>query len=68
MKNSEKLKIAEMLENEKECVMRASKNKCNRDCGKCDLLRDDREIINAYNFAIKCVLSEYVYCINNENS
>ena len=37
---------------EKECVTRASAGACDRDCGKCDLVLDDKDIITAYDQAI----------------
>lgn len=41
-----------VLENEKACVIRNIRQECDRDCGKCDLVLPDREIINAYNYAL----------------
>lgn len=48
-------KIIEILKNEMACVIRADQNRCDRDCSKCDLLRDSAEIIQAYVDAIHCV-------------
>lgn len=42
----------EVLEHEKECVIRNIKNQCNRDCAKCDLLLPDMDIVIAYNYAL----------------
>ena len=41
-------KVIEILEVEKKCVTRASKNKCNRNCEVCDLVRPSEEILEAY--------------------
>lgn len=41
-----------VLKNEKACVLRNIRQECDRDCGKCDLVLPDREIINAYNYAL----------------
>lgn len=41
-----------VLENEKACVLRNIRQECDRDCGKCDLVLPDKEIINAYNYAL----------------
>ena len=43
----------EMIKNEKECVINATD--CNRDCGKCALLKDSADILNAYNVAISAM-------------
>ena len=37
----------DMIINEKKCVDRAEKNKCNRDCANCDLVKSTNEIFNA---------------------
>ena len=42
----------EYMENEIRCIQRASDGICDRDCGKCDLVRDDKELIEAYGVAI----------------
>lgn len=42
--------VIEILKNEMECVRRA--NSCDRQCQNCDLVRDDTEILDAYNAAI----------------
>ena len=41
-----------VLENEKACVLRNIRQECDRDCGKCDLVLPDMEIVNAYNYAL----------------
>lgn len=48
-----------ILENEKKCVNRASKNDyCNRDCYNCELVKTDTEILNALDMAIKVLEQE----------
>lgn len=48
-----------LIKNEKRCVERAST--CDRDCAKCDLLRDTDEILEAYDIALNAMfLSELV--------
>lgn len=39
---------------EKACVERAIKD-CNRDCGNCDLVMSDKDIIESYNMAISAL-------------
>lgn len=39
----------QVIETELECVKR---QQCDRDCGKCDLVLDSKEIIRAYEHAI----------------
>ena len=51
MTNKEAIDI---LENEKKCVNRANKNdECNRDCYNCELVKTDKEILNALDMAIQ---------------
>ena len=45
----------DILLNEMECVQRASDEECNRDCAKCDLLRDTNKILQAYRIAIRAL-------------
>ena len=45
--------VVEYLENEAECVRRGST--CSRDCGNCELVRKDEDIIEAYRIAIGIV-------------
>ena len=47
--------VIDILLNEMECVQRASDDECNRDCAKCDLLRDTDEILQAYRISIKAL-------------
>lgn len=42
--------VVEYLENEAECVRRGST--CSRDCGNCELVRKDEDILEAYRIAI----------------
>lgn len=45
--------VIDYLNNEAECVKRGST--CNRDCLNCELVREDKKILQAYDIAIKCV-------------
>ena len=47
--------VIDILLNEVECVQRASDEECNRDCAKCDLLRDTNKILQAYRIAIRAL-------------
>ena len=38
---------------ERECVTRAEKNECDKDCGKCDLVLPSADIIDAYNIILE---------------
>lgn len=42
--------VIEVVENEKECIMRA--DSCGRDCARCDLVRPTEEILEAYEFVL----------------
>lgn len=44
--------IIEILEIERECVKRNVRKDCDRDCGNCDLVLEDEEILTAYTLAI----------------
>ena len=44
-------RVIDILKTEKECVER----NCNRDCADCDLVLDDKEILQAYTLAIGCI-------------
>ena len=44
-------RIIEILETEKECVIK-NINGCDGDCGNCDLVLEDEEILTAYTLAI----------------
>lgn len=41
-------KIIKIIKTERECVVRACNDLCNRHCDKCDLLLDENDIIHAY--------------------
>ena len=44
--------IIEILNIEKECVKRNINKDCNKNCGSCDLVLEDDEILTAYTLAI----------------
>ena len=44
--------IVEILEKERECVKRNVDKDCDKDCGNCDLVLEDEEILTAYTLAI----------------
>ena len=44
--------IIKILNIERECVKRNINKDCNRDCGDCDLVLEDEEILTAYTLAI----------------
>ena len=41
-------RMADIISNEIRCVRRADTNQCDRDCGKCDLVRPTQDIISVY--------------------
>lgn len=45
-------RMIELLEIEKECVLRNADGECNRYCAECDLLQDDTELHEMYTEAI----------------
>ncbi len=45
-------RIIEIFEIEKQCIKRNIGKDCNRDCGNCDLVLEDEELLTAYNLAI----------------
>ena len=45
-------RMIELLEIEKECVLRNASGECNRNCAGCDLLQDDTELHEMYTEAI----------------
>lgn len=51
-------KAIAILKNERECVMTASANNCNRECLTCPLVKETYEILSAYNFIINRLESE----------
>lgn len=44
----------EVVKTEKECVLRNIQG-CDRDCGKCDLVMEDKIIIEGYDMAIQAL-------------
>lgn len=50
-------RVIEVLKNEKKCVLRNIRG-CDRDCGKCDLVLPDEEILTAYDTAIRVLEGE----------
>lgn len=47
--------VIAILENEAECVRRADKGLCDRDCERCELVRPTDEILDSYQIAIEAV-------------
>ena len=45
-------RIIELLEIEHRCMVRGACNECNRDCGHCNLVQDDKELDEMYKNAI----------------
>lgn len=41
----------EIIENERKCVA----TNCDRDCGKCPLVREEKDILNAFDMAIEAL-------------
>ena len=50
--------VHDLMENELRCVQRG--NYCDRDCAKCPLVKDDKELIEAYGYVIKALEQEPV--------
>ena len=50
--------VHDLMENELRCVQRG--NYCDRDCAKCPLVKDDKELIEAYGYVIKALEQETV--------
>lgn len=46
-------KINELLRAERECIIRS--NKCNRKCAECDLVQDEKELIQMYDIFINII-------------
>lgn len=40
-----------LMDIEQRCVLRASDKRCDRDCEKCDLVQDSKELVAAYEYA-----------------
>ena len=45
-------RMIELLKTERECVRRNSRNECNRDCGRCNLVQEDNELEEFYTILI----------------
>jgi len=43
-----KERMIELLKIEHECMRRGAHNECDRDCAKCELVQDDRELDEMY--------------------
>ena len=41
----------ELMEIERQCIERNMFNMCDRDCGKCDLVQKDTDLIEAFQMA-----------------
>ena len=52
--------VHDLMENELKCVQWASTNRCNRDCAKCPLVKDDEKLVQAYGYVIKTLEQEPV--------
>lgn len=50
-------RVIEVLRTEKKCVLRNIRG-CDRECGKCDLVLPDEEVLTAYDMAIKIIQGE----------
>ena len=50
--------VHDLMENELRCVQRG--NYCDRDCAKCPLVKDDKELIEAYGYVIKALEQESI--------
>ena len=48
----------QVIETERECVVRNVGHLCNRDCAACDLLLEDKMIIGAYDYVLQLLDSE----------
>lgn len=46
-------KILELLEAERKCIWRNIDHECDRDCGKCDLVQDDLDLMELYTVLIQ---------------
>ena len=64
---TEKIKSAiSIIENEKECVQ----SDCNRDCSRCELVKEESEIVSAFDTAIRSLQSweEVLQELENEKN
>lgn len=53
-------KMIELLDVERECVMTASHNGCDRDCANCVLVQDDKELFEMYTNVINILQTIYL--------
>lgn len=51
--------VRDLMENELRCIQRAGTSSCDRDCGKCPLVREDTELIQAYGYVIKMLETDW---------
>jgi len=49
-------RIIELLECERQCILRNDGNSCNRDCANCDLVQDTKELLAMYDIVKKVVV------------
>lgn len=52
-------RIIELLKIERECVRRNSDQNCDRNCGACDLVQDDKELLAAYDSAVEMLNTQH---------
>ena len=52
-------RIIELLNIERECVRRNSGQNCDRNCGACDLVQDDKELMAAYDSAVEMLTTQH---------
>ena len=60
-------RMIELLEIEKECVLRNASGKCNRYCAGCDLLQDDTELHEMYTEAIALLKAQDARLVTYED-
>lgn len=53
-----KSRILELLEYERQCILRNSDNSCNRDCANCDLVQDSKELLTMYDQVMAMVKAQ----------
>ena len=46
-------RILELLKIERRCIQRNCDNICNRDCGRCDLVQKDEDLMELYDSLIE---------------
>jgi len=51
-------RIVQLLRIERECVWRNSTNSCDRNCANCDLVQDDKELLEMYETVINKLETE----------